>query len=650
MSNDYGRDIRHFIDAWDNFIARRSRGWSLQRYWTNLMKQVDNIFHSLIRIIGESNIAICSFCGGIYVTHADSVCNNRCAQITRILLYLKGYHYNKKSRKCEKRTTPETTSRTFREYLECIVGSEVLLRLYGRNKEHQQIIAEVSEKLRTPNNLFGQKFEPGLCENIDFGNILFQSKSIGTGIKNRLEQLSQQWVAGKAKRGHPAPRKCECQNTNQDDAQLQQREDKCNEHEGVLQEDHELMRSINHWTEGILYPRVKKLLEEMKDGRMPGGKCAIEKEIKKKIKEKAKEVKNTAATRDEGTLRKEAPTGSSTPALGNTGGMAKPAPAKPASAKPVDTVSPAKPVAEKPNAAKVKPSAETKPETGQGSTKTVVKRKTMRRMCALWMLILVTHPHKFDRHEEHVAQVQVYTRGARSLAKIKAIASEDELELYQMAFEHYDDDEETYEGAYDDVDEPYEEAYAFSPKRIYSDAPWEEEEDGTILKAWKMVEYQVPQQVHYERKCKITHDAREEEVDSNETLSADVAVSASVEKSSTSLSKVGAQASLPPSLQNKGQSAKTKQEPKGSSGTGTTGSTKHGKQNKAVNIKTGRGFSRRQLAAYITYSCNGYTQYVLTWDFPPLLPKAKAKMPKKNILTDKISSEVPEKPEARNKP
>ncbi|KJP85111.1 hypothetical protein AK88_05263 [Plasmodium fragile] len=261
--------------------------------------------------------------------------------------------------------------------------------------------------------------------------------------------------------------------------------------------------------------------------------------------------------------------------------------------------------------------------------------------------IFLTHPDKFDRHEEHVAQLQVYTRVARSLAKIKAIASEDELELHPMEFEHYDDApptyEGTYEGAYDDVDEPYEEAYAFSPKRIYSRNQWTTPKKrcyrdgaGTILKAWKMVEYQVPQQVHYARKWKIEHDAREEEVDSNETLSADVAVSASVEKSSTSLSKVGAQASLPPSLQNKGQSAKTKQEPKGSSGTGTTrntASTKHGKQNKAVNIKTGRGFSRRQLAKYIIYRWNGYSQYVVTSDIPVLLPKAKAKVPKK-VLKD----------------
>ncbi|KJP84834.1 hypothetical protein AK88_05530 [Plasmodium fragile] len=261
--------------------------------------------------------------------------------------------------------------------------------------------------------------------------------------------------------------------------------------------------------------------------------------------------------------------------------------------------------------------------------------------------ICLTHTDDFDRHEEHVAQLQVYTRGARSVAKVKRLPSEDELELDPMAFEHYDDDEETYEGAYDDVDEPYEEAYAFSPKRIYSDAQWEDEEDGTILKAWKMVEYQVPQQVHYYGKWKIQHDAREEEVDSNDTLSADVAVAEAVATSSTSLSKVGAQASLPPSLQNKGQSAKTKQEPKASSG--TTASTKHGKQNKAVNVKTGRGFSRRKLAKYIIYRWHGYTQYVVTSDIPVLLSKAKEKVPKK-VLKDKISSEVPDKPEARNKP
>ncbi|KJP84764.1 hypothetical protein AK88_05604 [Plasmodium fragile] len=189
-------------------------------------------------------------------------------------------------------------------------------------------------------------------------------------------------------------------------------------------------------------------------------------------------------------------------------------------------------------------------------------------MLFLVACIFLKHPDDFETQEQHVAKV--HNRVSRSLAKIKAIASDHDLVLDPMAFEHYD-------GAYDDVDEPYEEAYQFPPKRIYSDAQWEEEEDGTILKAWKMVEYQVPQQVHYYGKWKITHDEREEEVDSSDTLSADVAVSASAEKSSTSLSKVGAQASLPPSLQNKGQSAKTKQEPKGSSGTGKT------------HVQTGRG-------------------------------------------------------------
>ncbi|KJP89617.1 hypothetical protein AK88_00828 [Plasmodium fragile] len=258
------------------------------------------------------------------------------------------------------------------------------------------------------------------------------------------------------------------------------------------------------------------------------------------------------------------------------------------------------------------------------------------------------HTDDVETQEEHVAKVQIHNRVARSLAKIKAIASEEELELDPMAFEHY-------EGAYDDVDEPYAESYAFSPKRICSDAQWEEEEDGTILKERKVVEYEVPQQVHYERKWKIQHDAREEEVDSNETLSADVAVAEAVATSSTSLSKVDAQGSLPPSVQNKGQGAKTQQAPKGSSGTGTTASTgirastMNVRQAQAIKMKTGRDFSRRKLATYIIYRWNGYTQYVLTWDIPELLPPAKAKVPKKNILTDKISSKEDQKPQLPEK-
>ncbi|KJP85105.1 hypothetical protein AK88_05257 [Plasmodium fragile] len=230
--------------------------------------------------------------------------------------------------------------------------------------------------------------------------------------------------------------------------------------------------------------------------------------------------------------------------------------------------------------------------------------------------ILLMHPDDFETQEQHVAKV--HNRVSRSLAKVKSLSSENGLELHPMEFEHYDDApptyEGTYEGAYNDVDEPYAEAYEFPPKRVYSRNQWTtpkkrcyRDGPGTILKERKIVEYEIPQQVHYERKWKIEHDAREEEVDSNETLSADVAVSASVEKSSTSVSKLGAEEPLPSSPQNKAQSAKMAQEPKGSSGAGTSastgsiGSTKHGKQNKAVNIKTGRGFSRRQLATYITY-------------------------------------------------
>ncbi|KJP84704.1 hypothetical protein AK88_05664, partial [Plasmodium fragile] len=219
------------------------------------------------------------------------------------------------------------------------------------------------------------------------------------------------------------------------------------------------------------------------------------------------------------------------------------------------------------------------------------------------------HPDDFETQEQHVAKV--HKRVARSLAKVKATPSDHDLVLDPMAFEHYDDDEETYEGAYDDVDEPYAQTYASRPKRIYCREQCTTPKKrcyrdgaGAILKERKVVEYEIPQEVHYERKCKMEHDAREEEIYNGDKLSADVAVAESIEKSSTSVSKVGAQGSLPPSKQNKGQGAKTQQAPKGSSGTGTsasTGSTKNGKQNDAVKMKPGRDFSRRKLATYILY-------------------------------------------------
>ncbi|KJP85061.1 hypothetical protein AK88_05316 [Plasmodium fragile] len=261
--------------------------------------------------------------------------------------------------------------------------------------------------------------------------------------------------------------------------------------------------------------------------------------------------------------------------------------------------------------------------------------------------ICLTHPDDFETQEEHVAKLRVHNRVPRSLAKIKAIASENGLELDPMAFEHYD-------GAYDDVDEPYAPTYQSPPKRIYSRNQWTTPKKrcyrdgaGTILKEWKIVEYEVPQQVHYERKWKIEHDARGEEVHNGDALSADVAVAESIDKSSTSLSKVGAQASLPPSLQNKAQnkkeSAKTKQAPTGSSGrSASTGRTKNGRQNEAVNIKTGRGFSRRKLAKYIIYRyCKFFVVAIVIYCIIIVAVGSKAKVPKK-VLNDKISAEEDE--------
>ncbi|KJP86707.1 hypothetical protein AK88_03619 [Plasmodium fragile] len=137
--------------------------------------------------------------------------------------------------------------------------------------------------------------------------------------------------------------------------------------------------------------------------------------------------------------------------------------------------------------------------------------------------IFLTHQDDYETQEEHVTKLRVHNRVARTLAKGSAAPSEHELELDPMEFEHYDDApptyEQSYEGAYDDVEQPYEQTYELTPKRIYCRNQWTKpktrcysERPGAILKEWKMVEYQVPQEVHYDGEWKREHDAREEEV------------------------------------------------------------------------------------------------------------------------------------------
>ncbi|KJP90002.1 hypothetical protein AK88_00171 [Plasmodium fragile] len=248
-----------------------------------MLQEVDDIFHELLSRIGQRSGNISGFRGDLY--NKDGACISRCREIVNLMLYMKGYHYNQGTGTWDKKTIPHGTTRTFKEYLECILGSEVLLRLYARNTHHQGLITEVSDKLGQSNNLFGQKFEPGLCENIDFGNILFQSKSIGTGIKNRLEQLSQQWAPTHVGRGYTASGTCGWDDADDaDEDGKPQRDEECNENAGVITEDDALMKEIKGWVPIGPFPHVKKVLEDMQKNGVSKEKCELEQKIRNGVK------------------------------------------------------------------------------------------------------------------------------------------------------------------------------------------------------------------------------------------------------------------------------------------------------------------------------------------------------------------------------
>ncbi|KJP84866.1 hypothetical protein AK88_05503 [Plasmodium fragile] len=216
----------------------------------------------------------------------------------------------------------QTTGEKFKEYLRCILASEVLVQVYGQTSDHQEVIKKVKEEMEKTTTTGTQQYEPGVCEGQHYGEVIFGLRGIGPSIKTKLDEWKSGLAGGHAGSARVTGKKCAWpqQDTNQNS------EEACNAEPGDVLQDDWLMGKINYWTAGALYLRVTTLLEEMKKGRLPGGKCAIEKNIKHQIK-KVKDTVNPAA--------------------------AKPAPAKPA---PVDNGSPAKPVPPaKPVAAKPGP-------------------------------------------------------------------------------------------------------------------------------------------------------------------------------------------------------------------------------------------------------------------------------------------------------
>ncbi|KJP85110.1 hypothetical protein AK88_05262 [Plasmodium fragile] len=396
-----------------------------------MLKEVDDILHELTRILGYSAGWVAGACGSMYNTSETATCFRRCTEIVSLMLYMKGYDYDRQQYTWGKRTVKEKTAEQFKEYLTCVVAGEVLLRLYGRNNAHLEVMHEVSEQLKQE-TLQGTPVKHGICEKRDFATIIFQSRGIGQGIKNRLDELNATVVTRRGSSGRCGSRRCAWDNTEQadkGDKSKSDRECKENAEHAVIQQTGDTQLIIE-WIEATPNSPVMKLFQNIRKPGGSQGKCDIQKKVKEKVQEMQNTVNRTTTTTVRGGARTRgsAPRGGrggggagfggrggrggsvgvgtgrgggpggisrgahpSTPGRAGTGPgdasttVSKPAPAKPADGQPPSPAKPAppapgngtntaaKPVAAKPNAAAGKPPVGTKPENTKtaGSTKIV---------------------------------------------------------------------------------------------------------------------------------------------------------------------------------------------------------------------------------------------------------------------------------------
>ncbi|KJP85049.1 hypothetical protein AK88_05319 [Plasmodium fragile] len=327
--NDYDADIRKFLGAWDDYLKHRQIK-NGHEYWKKLMHEVNIIFKEVTTTLTQRSGQNAGICGSLYTGAETNVatCKSRCMEIASLMLYIKGYKHHKGN--WNKRTPSTHSAQMFTEYLRCTLATEVLLQVYGQTSDHREVIQKVKAELEKTDAPGHTHYVPGVCEGRDYGEAIFGLRGIGPSIKHRLDTWKAGLPTGNIGTTHGTRQQCAWAEQDGQDKD-QNSEETCNVHDVVTTKDSELMRSIKYWTEDLLYPRVKKLLEEMKDGRMPGGKCAIE----KKIKEGVQKVKDRVNPRKPATAAKP--------------DAAKPAPAKPPSSPGNGAGSrPAKPVAGNP--------------------------------------------------------------------------------------------------------------------------------------------------------------------------------------------------------------------------------------------------------------------------------------------------------------
>ncbi|KJP84991.1 hypothetical protein AK88_05373, partial [Plasmodium fragile] len=314
------------------------------------MSEVNIIFNEVTKIITKRSGPNAGICGIIYDGAETNVatCKSRCMEIAKLMLYIKGYSY--KNRAWTKRRVDDRRRAPFTEYLRCTLGTEVLLQLYGNTEDHREIIENVEQHMRNTDKSGKQQYEPGVCEDRNYGPVIFGLRGIGPSIKTKLDEWKSGLAAGQAGRNtgttHGTGQKCAWREQEAD----QKNEEACSAQAGVITKDSEFMKRINHWTDGGLYPRVTKLLKDIHNNGGSKEKCEIEKKIKEGV-QKVKDTVNPPAKIPKVTKPGPNAPGTAkvaTPTSHGAGSAPKHDPAKPAPAKPNNGGTAAKPVAAKP--------------------------------------------------------------------------------------------------------------------------------------------------------------------------------------------------------------------------------------------------------------------------------------------------------------
>ncbi|KJP85056.1 hypothetical protein AK88_05311 [Plasmodium fragile] len=353
MANHYGQDILEFLLAWQHYLLR----WGIKDgkgYWKQLMKDVETIFKDVTKAITQGSGENAGICGSIY-TGAEtnvSTCKSRCHEIANLMLYIKGYSYS--TGNWTKRLVDDSSGEMFMEYLRCTLATEVLLQVYGTTSDHQEVIKKVKEQLAKTDAPGQKQYEPGVCEDQDYGPVIFGLRGIGEALNTRLQKWQQGLAGGNTRTTHGTGQTCAWAHR-----QRAESDQKCHEEAGVITKDSELMRDIKYWVEhGPAFQRVKKMLDDIQKQGPSKEKCQVLNKVKdevKKVKDTVTRMATTAAGGQaaggrglgRGSVGGPGKVGSSRPATG-PGRPRRPTPPAPQAEPPNAKTSAAKPVPAKP--------------------------------------------------------------------------------------------------------------------------------------------------------------------------------------------------------------------------------------------------------------------------------------------------------------